>query len=105
MPTTAARSSDTDPVVAGLLERARAIATLARERARAWRKYKMIVLTGIEFNKDGYTRKSSAHLLGIDLKAPIPSALDLTETIAQIHAQGGLAVASHPQRPPRQLHR
>ncbi len=69
---------------------------LARERARAWRKYKMIVLTGIEFNKDGYTKKSSAHLLGIDLKAPIPSALDLTETIAQIHAQGGLAVASHP---------
>jgi UDP-N-acetylglucosamine:LPS N-acetylglucosamine transferase len=69
---------------------------LARERVRAWRKYNMIVLTGIEFNKDGYTRKSSAHLLGIDLKAPIPSALDLPETIAQIHAQGGLAVASHP---------
>ena len=69
---------------------------LERERRRAWRKYNMIVLTGIEFNKDGYTRKSSAHLLGIDLKAPIPSALDLKETIAQIHAQGGLAVASHP---------
>jgi processive 1,2-diacylglycerol beta-glucosyltransferase len=69
---------------------------IARESARAWRKYKMIVLTGIEFNKDGYTRKSSAHLLGIDLKAPIPSGLDLPETIAQIHAQGGLAVASHP---------
>ncbi|MDB6022063.1 MAG: UDP-N-acetylglucosamine:LPS N-acetylglucosamine transferase [Pedosphaera sp.] len=69
---------------------------LERERRRAWRKYNMLVLTGIEFNKDGYTRKSSAHLLGIDLKAPIPSALDLPETIAQIHAQGGLAVASHP---------
>ncbi len=69
---------------------------LEQERRRAWRKYNMLVLTGLEFNKDGYTRKSSAHLLGIDLKAPIPSALDLTETIAQIHAQGGLAVASHP---------
>ena len=69
---------------------------LARERVRAWRKYNMLVLTGIEFNKDGYTRKSSAHLLGIDLKAPIPSALDITDTIAHIHAQGGLAVASHP---------
>jgi UDP-N-acetylglucosamine:LPS N-acetylglucosamine transferase/predicted metal-dependent phosphoesterase TrpH len=67
-----------------------------RERKRAWRKYGMIVLTGIEFNKDGYTQKTSAHLLGIDLKAPINSALDLPETIAQIHAQGGLAVASHP---------
>ncbi len=69
---------------------------IERERKRAARKYGMIVMTGIEFNKDGYTRKSSAHLLGIDLKAPIPAALDLPETIAQIHAQGGLAVASHP---------
>lgn len=69
---------------------------IARERQRAWRKYGMIVMTGIEFNKDGYTKKTSAHLLGIDLKAPIDSALDLPETIAHIHAQGGLAVASHP---------
>jgi UDP-N-acetylglucosamine:LPS N-acetylglucosamine transferase len=69
---------------------------IERERRRAWRKYQMIVMAGIEFNKDGYTQKSSAHLLGIGLKAPIPSALDLPETIAQIHAQGGLAVASHP---------
>lgn len=69
---------------------------LERERRRAWRKYNMIVLTGLEFNKDGYTKKTSAHLLGIDLKTPIASSLDLPETIAQIHAQGGLAVASHP---------
>lgn len=69
---------------------------MERERQRAWRKYNMIVMTGIEFNKDGLTKKSSAHLLGIDLKAPVSPALDLPETIAQIHAQGGLAVASHP---------
>ena len=67
-----------------------------REARRAWRKYRMLVMTGLEFNKDGYTQKSSAHLLGIDLKAPISPSLDLPETIAQIHAQGGLAVASHP---------
>jgi UDP-N-acetylglucosamine:LPS N-acetylglucosamine transferase/histidinol phosphatase-like PHP family hydrolase len=67
-----------------------------RERRRAWRKYQMLVMAGIEFNKDGLTRKSSAHLLGIDLKAPINPALDLPETIAEIHAQGALAVASHP---------
>ena len=71
-------------------------AVIERERRRAWRKYGMLVMTGIEFNKDGYTQKTSAHLLGIDLKAPIDSTLDLPETIAQIHAQGGLAIASHP---------
>jgi UDP-N-acetylglucosamine:LPS N-acetylglucosamine transferase/predicted metal-dependent phosphoesterase TrpH len=71
-------------------------AVIERERQRAWRRYKMLVLTGIEFNKDGYTRKTSAHLLGIDLKAPINASLEIPELIAQIHAQGGLAVASHP---------
>ncbi len=71
-------------------------AVIERERQRAWRRYKMLILTGIEFNKDGYTRKTSAHLLGIDLKAPIDASLDIPELIAQIHAQGGLAVASHP---------
>jgi processive 1,2-diacylglycerol beta-glucosyltransferase len=71
-------------------------AVIERERQRAWRRYKMLVLTGIEFNKDGYTRKSSAHLLGIDLQAPISAALDIPDIIEQIHRQGALAVASHP---------
>jgi len=69
---------------------------IERERRRAWRKYNMLVMAGIEFNKDGLTRKTSAHLLGIDLHKPIKPALDLPETIAEIHAQGGLAIASHP---------
>jgi len=69
---------------------------IAREAARAWSRYGMIVMTGIEFNKDGCRARSSAHLLGIDLREPIPANLDLQETIARIHAQGALAVASHP---------
>jgi predicted metal-dependent phosphoesterase TrpH len=69
---------------------------LERERRRAWRKYDMLVMTGLEFNKEGFTKKTSGHLLGIDLKAPIPPWLDFVETIAQIHSQGGLAVAAHP---------
>ena len=71
-------------------------AVIERERQRAWRRYQMLVMTGIEFNKDGYTRKTSAHLLGIDLKSPISASLDIPEIIARIHSQGGLAVASHP---------
>jgi hypothetical protein len=69
---------------------------IERERKRAWRRYNMLVLTGIEFNKDGLTKKSSAHLLGIDLKQPINPALEITDTIHEIHLQCGLAVASHP---------
>ena len=69
---------------------------IQEEKRRALEKYKMIVLTGLEFNKDGLTRKSSAHLLAIDLKKPIDPGLSITQTIAEIHAQGALAVASHP---------
>jgi UDP-N-acetylglucosamine:LPS N-acetylglucosamine transferase/predicted metal-dependent phosphoesterase TrpH len=71
---------------------------IAREARRARRRYGMLVLTGLEFNKDGPTSKSSAHLLGVDIKEPISPRLDLMHTIERIHDQGGLAVASHPHR-------
>jgi processive 1,2-diacylglycerol beta-glucosyltransferase len=69
---------------------------LERERRRAWRKYDMLVMTGLEFNKEGFTKKTSGHLLAIDLKAPIDPAAGFVEIIAQTHSQGGLAVAAHP---------
>jgi processive 1,2-diacylglycerol beta-glucosyltransferase len=69
---------------------------IEREKKRALEKYGMILMTGLEFNKDGLTRRSSAHLLAIDLKQPIDPALSITQTIAEIHAQGALAIASHP---------
>ena len=69
---------------------------IEREKKRAWAQYDLLLMTGIEFNKDGYTAKTSTHLLGIDLKQPIDPSLDLKELIAEIHAQGALAIASHP---------
>ena len=45
---------------------------LERERRRAWRKYDMLVMTGLEFNKEGFTKKTSGHLLGIHSKPPSP---------------------------------
>jgi len=70
--------------------------TIEQEKKRALEKYRMILMTGLEFNKDGLTRKSSAHLLAVDLKKPINPGLSITQTIAEIHAQGALAIASHP---------
>jgi hypothetical protein len=71
-------------------------AAIEREKKRAWSQYKLLLMTGIEFNKDGYTPKTSTHLLGVDLKKPIDPSLDLPALIGEIHAQGGLAIASHP---------
>jgi processive 1,2-diacylglycerol beta-glucosyltransferase len=70
--------------------------TIEREKKRALEKYGMILMAGLEFNKDGLTRKSSAHLLAVDLKRPIDPSLSITQTIAEIHGQGALAIASHP---------
>jgi len=71
-------------------------ASIEREKKRAWSQYKLLLMTGVEFNKDGYTPKTSAHLLGVDLRRPIDPSLDLPALIGEIHAQGGLAIASHP---------
>jgi len=69
---------------------------IEREKKRAWAKYDLLLMTGVEFNKDGYTAKTSTHLLGLDLKQPIDPSLDIKQLIAEIHAQGALAIASHP---------
>ncbi len=69
---------------------------IEREKKRAWAKYDLLLLSGVEFNKDGYTAKTSTHLLGVDLKQPIDASLDIKGLIGEIHAQGGLAIASHP---------
>jgi hypothetical protein len=71
---------------------------LERERRRAWNRYGMLLLTGLEFNKERFTANHSAHLLGIGLQAPIDPTLSLPEIIGQIHTQGGLAVAPHPHK-------
>jgi processive 1,2-diacylglycerol beta-glucosyltransferase len=71
-------------------------AAIEREKKRAWSQYKLLLMAGIEFNHDGYTPKTSAHLLGIDLRKPIDPSLDLPSIIGEIHAQDGLAIASHP---------
>jgi processive 1,2-diacylglycerol beta-glucosyltransferase len=70
--------------------------TIEREKKRALDRYGLIVMTGLEFNNDGLTKKSSAHLLAMDLKEPIDPGLGMIQTIAEIHAQGALAIASHP---------
>ena len=69
---------------------------IEREKKRALAKYDLLLMTGVEFNKDGYTAKTSTHLLGVDLKQPIDPSLEIKGLIAEIHAQGALAIASHP---------
>jgi len=51
---------------------------------------KIIVIPGIEVST------LQGHLLGINVKTPIPAKLKMKETIQKIHDAGGVAIAAHP---------
>ncbi len=62
-------------------------ALYARERASH---YGIDVIVGCEIS----TR--SGHLLALFIEQPVPAGLSVTETVARIHDQGGMAFAAHP---------
>lgn len=68
--------------------------TLWREARRAWEKYGLLLVPGVELtnNTDGY------HILGIDIKDYIDPGLPVETIVNQIHAQSGIAIAPHPHR-------
>ena len=70
--------------------------TIAREKQRAWAKYGMVLMGGLEFNKDGLSKYSSAHLLALDLQTPVRPDAQIKSLINAIQQQSGLAVAAHP---------
>jgi predicted metal-dependent phosphoesterase TrpH len=74
-------------------------ARLARDFARAHPALGVEVVVGEEIS----TR--NGHLIGLWLDDVVLPGLSAEETIARIHAQGGLAVAAHPFHPVRGAHR
>lgn len=70
--------------------------SISREKQRAWAKYGMLLMAGLEFNKDGLSKHSSAHLLAVDLQSPIRPDAQIKLLIAAIQHQRGLAIAAHP---------
>ncbi len=68
--------------------------TLWSEARRAWEKYELLVIPGMEITNDtdGY------HVLAVDIKEYIDPALPVEELVETIHNQGGIAIAPHPHR-------
>ncbi|MBZ1348342.1 MAG: phosphotransferase [Candidatus Nealsonbacteria bacterium] len=65
---------------------------LQKEKKRAWQKYKMLVIPGVEITNDW----GKYHILAIDIKKYIDPCLPVENAIKQIHNQGGIAIACHP---------
>ena len=72
-------------------------------RARDWAREHPGVDVGVVVGEEISTL--NGHLLGLFLEERIPSGLSALDTIGEIHAQGGLAVAAHPFHPIRVVSR
>lgn len=72
------------------------IEELKYEAKRAWDKYEMIVIPGVEISKNHLTADKSAHMLIIDVKEFIPACMSIEAILVEAKNQDALTVACHP---------
>jgi predicted metal-dependent phosphoesterase TrpH len=71
---------------------------IAEEAERAWDRYGLLVIPGIEITKNSLSSDKSAHLLLIDIKEFIPASWDYEKIFLEAKKQDALIVACHPHR-------
>lgn len=69
---------------------------IRQEAARAWDRYKMVVLPGFELTKNTFSNHKSAHILGLGIDKFVPAEGEIVDLTRAIRSQGGLAIAAHP---------
>ncbi len=70
------------------------------EAQRAWDKYSMLVIPGVEITKNYISSDKSAHLLLIDIKEFVPAFWDYEKIFLEAKKQEALIVACHPHNTP-----
>lgn len=76
------------------------LAHIHSEAARAWDKYGMLVIPGVEISKNYLSSDRSAHLLLLDIKEFVPACLDYEAIFLEARRQDALTVACHPHTTP-----
>ncbi len=66
------------------------------ESRRAWIKYGMRVIPGVEITKNSFSHADSAHILCLNIQEYIDPDLSIEEICDKAHEQGGITVAAHP---------
>ncbi len=69
---------------------------IRKEAERAWDKYGMLVIPGVEISKNHLSTDKSAHMLLIDLKDFIPANWNYERIFSEAKEQDALIVACHP---------
>lgn len=72
------------------------ISNVKYEAERAWNKYEMLVVPGVEITKNYISPDKSAHILIIDIKEFIPACLNYEKIFLEAKQQDSLIVACHP---------
>ena len=73
---------------------------LRQEAERAWDKYGMLIIPGIEITKNYLSSDKSAHILIIDIKEFIPACWDYEKLFLEAKKQDALIIACHPHHTP-----
>jgi predicted metal-dependent phosphoesterase TrpH len=81
------------------------MAAVREEADRAWNKYQMLVIPGIEISKNYISTDRSAHLLLLDIKEFVPACLDYEDIFLEAKSQNALTVACHPHHTPDLLNK
>lgn len=76
------------------------MATMREEAKRAWGKYNMLVIPGVEISKNYLSQDESAHFLVLDIKEFIPACLSCEEIFLEAKKQDALIIACHPHNTP-----
>lgn len=66
------------------------------EARRAWDKYGMLVIPGVEITKNYLSTDQSAHILLLDIKEFVPACMDYENIFLEARRQDALTVACHP---------
>ena len=69
---------------------------LEKEARRAWEKYGMLVIPGVEISKNHLSAEESAHILILDIRRFIPACWDYEKIFLEAKKQNALIVACHP---------
>ncbi len=72
------------------------ISEINREAERAWEKYGMLIIPGVEITKNYLSPDKSAHILIIDIKEFIPACWDYEKIFLEAKEQDALIIACHP---------
>lgn len=72
------------------------MAHVRAEAGRAWDRYGMLVIPGVEITKNSFSSNRAAHMLLLDIKEFIPACWDFENIFLEAKKQKALTVACHP---------